>query len=196
VAIERDHHGVVPNTEPELRALPGVGEYTAAAVLAFAFGQRIAVLDTNVRRVIARAVSGQAAAPASLNNAERDLARSLLPRSHSAAAEWSIAIMEFGALICTARNPDCAHCPISSQCAWRAAGCPEPTESNSRRQAWAGTDRQCRGTVMAALRNSEKPVGRIDLNWHDAAQLERRLDSLLDDGLIDLTSEGRFELPN
>jgi len=196
VAIERDHQGVVPNTEPELRALPGVGEYTAAAVLAFAYGQRIAVLDTNVRRVIARAVSGKAAAPATLTNTERDLARSLLPRSDAAAAEWSIAIMEFGALICTARNPDCSQCPISTQCAWRAAGYPEPTHVSARRQAWADTDRQCRGSVMAALRHSEKPVGRTDLTWHDAAQLERCLDSLLDDGLIDLTREGRYELPN
>jgi A/G-specific adenine glycosylase len=118
------HGGEVPGSVPALRDLPGVGSYTAAAVASFAFGQRHAVLDTNVRRVLARLVRGTEPPPRSTTAAEVALAESLLPASPARAARWSVAVMELGALVCTAASPDCAACPVARRCAWRRAGSP------------------------------------------------------------------------
>ncbi len=98
--------GVVPDDEVTLRQLPGIGEYTAAAVAAFAFGRRAVVLDTNVRRVLARADGGQQWPAASPTRAERDRAAGLLPRDAATSARWNVALMELGALVCTARRPE------------------------------------------------------------------------------------------
>ena len=120
------HGGTVPADLDALRALPGIGSYTAAAVASFAFGQRHAVLDTNVRRVLARLVAGQpwAGTASSVSVAERRLAESLLPAEPAVAARWSVAVMELGALVCTAAGPRCGDCPVARECAWLAAGAP------------------------------------------------------------------------
>lgn len=195
VEITERHGGRVPDTYEELCALPGVGDYTAAAIASFAFGQRVVVLDTNVRRVFARAVGGVQHPSPSVTRAERDMATALLPESE--AATWAAATMELGALVCTARAPRCGDCPIADLCRWRAAGHPEHDGPPRRGQAWKGTDRQCRGRLMAVVREADGPVEKADLDrvWSDAAQRERCVDSLLDDGLLDLTEDGRFTLP-
>lgn len=178
--IIRDvHDGQVPNTMEALRALPGIGEYTASAVLAFAFGQPTAVLDTNVRRVIERAFGGTSTPAAHITNAERDRAASLV---EIGGAAWSAAAMELGALICTSRSPQCLACPIQNVCEWRGLGHPESRIETRKQARFEGSDRQARGFVMAALRLAS--VRQPDLAWPNAAQLERAITSLESDGLL------------
>ncbi|WP_022917140.1 A/G-specific adenine glycosylase [Ruania albidiflava] len=184
-AITTEHAGVVPEDEQTLRTLPGIGDYTAAAVAAFAYRHRAVVLDTNVRRVLARAVRGEALPPPSPRRSEGELAESLLPDDGATAARFSVAVMELGALVCTARSPGCQECPLLQQCAWVAAGRPEDPHAHRRRtQAWHGTDRQARGRVMAALREQDHLAAAdvADL-WPDARQRERILAALVADGL-------------
>lgn len=178
--------GAVPDTYDGLRALPGVGDYTAAAVLAFAFGQRSVVLDINVRRVIVRAFIGQGHPSAAASRAERDLAESLLP--HKDAARWNAAVMELGALVCTS-TPKCEDCPLRDCCRWRAQGSPEHPRPRQQPK-FAGSDRQARGVVMRALRSSAVPVRIDDITWPDPRQLQRAIDSLHEDGLIVSTRRG------
>jgi len=189
--------GEVPSTYDELRSLPGVGDYTAAAVLAFAFGRRAVVLDTNVRRVLARLVDGSERARPSVNAAERAVAASLLPDADGRAARWSLALMELGALVCTASSPACEACPVVASCAWVAGGRPAYDGPARTVQTFTGTDRQVRGLLMAVLRESATPVPKPDLDvvWADAVQRERALDSLVDDGLVDPLPDGRYALP-
>jgi A/G-specific adenine glycosylase len=196
-AIVERYDGAVPDSYDELITLPGVGDYTAAAVASFAFGKRHVVLDTNVRRVLARSAAGVEFPAPSVTRAERDLATSLLPAEARAAATWAVAAMELGALVCTARRPACDGCPVSDQCAWHTAGEP-PHEGPARRsQAWVSTDRQCRGRLMALLRDSDGPVHRrsLDEAWPDAEQRERCLASLQTDGLAELVAPDRYGLP-
>jgi A/G-specific adenine glycosylase len=196
-AIVERHGGDVPSSLQELRELPGVGDYTAAAVAAFAFGQRHAVLDTNVRRVLARAVRGIATPAPAPTVAERRMAESLLPANGSAAT-WSVAVMELGALVCTARSPQCHNCPIAASCAWRLAGFPADPGPVRPAQRWNGTDRQVRGRLMAVLREAEGDVAktRLDLSWpHDPQQRERALDGLIADGLVEPLAGGCYRLP-
>jgi A/G-specific adenine glycosylase len=196
-ALRDEHSGLVPDSYQALRALPGLGDYTAAAVAAFAFGRRVAVLDTNVRRVLARVVGGVAGPAVSLSRAERDRADALLPDDEPTAATWSVAVMELGALLCTARAPRCDGCPLRERCAWRLAGHPDATGPARRPQAFAGTDRQVRGRLMAVLRLAPGAVGRADLEpaWDDATQRERALAALVADGLV-VTADGRsYALP-
>ena len=189
--------GAVPSTYDELRSLPGVGDYTAAAVLAFAYGRRAVVLDTNVRRVLARLVDGSERARPSVNAAERALASSLLPDADARAARWSVALMELGALVCTASSPSCEVCPVVASCAWVTGGRPAYDGPARTAQRFTGTDRQVRGRLMAVLRESPTPVPKpgLDVVWADAVQRERALDSLIDDGLIDPLPDGRYALP-
>ena len=194
--ITAQHDGRVPTDEVALRALPGVGEYTAAAVLAFAYGQRIAVLDVNVRRVYARLFAGEAGPTGGITNNEREHATALLPPEPAQAALYSQAVMEFGALVCTARSPRCDDCPLAAQCAWLQAG--RPAGEARRRQAkFAGSDRQCRGAILAVVRAAVDPVPRSSLEaaWQDALRRERCLDSLLGDGLRAEHPDGSFALP-
>lgn len=196
-AIVDQHDGEVPTDEAALLALPGIGSYTAAAVLAFAFGRRSVVLDTNIRRVLARVVGGEALPSPSLTAAERSRAAALVPHDDSSAASWAASSMELGAVVCTARTPSCTACPVAALCAWRAAGYPADAHAARRRtQAWAGTDRQVRGKVMGALRAAHGPVPAtiVDHVWPDAAQLDRCLTGLLADGLIARTGE-EYHLP-
>jgi A/G-specific adenine glycosylase len=196
-AICERHGGVVPAEYDELRALPGIGDYTAAAVASFAYGRRHAVLDTNVRRVLARAVTGVQYPATSVSAAERALAVSLLPQEPSQAAAWAAASMELGALICTAKSPRCGACPLTELCAWRKAGSPEHTGPARKGQSYAGTDRQCRGALLAVLRAANEPVEADALfaAWDDEQQRGRALSSLLEDGLAVRTANNQYRLP-
>lgn len=159
VAIVERHGGEVPADREALLALPGVGSYTAAAISVFAFGLRETVIDTNIRRVHARAVSGKALPSRSLTAAETRLAEALMPADTPTSCLWNAATMELGALVCTAKSPSCQLCPVEDLCAWVAAGKPE-AEYTPKGQAWHGTDRQVRGAVMAVLRAAHEPVNR------------------------------------
>jgi A/G-specific adenine glycosylase len=184
--IRDQHGGEVPETYDELLALPGVGDYTAAAIAAFAFGQRQVVLDTNVRRVLTRSLSGVEFPSPSVTAAERALAAGVLPADETAAATWSVAVMELGALVCTASNPACHRCPVAHLCAWRLAGKPAYDGPPRKVQTYAGTDRQCRGRLLGVVRDSEGavPARRLDRAWADDVQRERALKSLIADGLL------------
>lgn len=186
-AITEKYDGVVPTTEEELRALPGIGSYTAAAVASFAHRRTAVVLDTNIRRVLARALAGTALPPPSPRKAESELAASLLPQDGAAAARWNAAVMELGALLCRARDPQCDQCPLAQHCAWLQAGRPADEHAHRRRtQAWHGTDRQARGRIMAAVRAQDflHAHDTVDL-WPHADQRVRVLTSLLADGLLE-----------
>lgn len=196
--IARDHAGRVPDDLETLRGLPGIGAYTAAAVAAFAYGKRSVVVDTNVRRVQARAVRGTALPAPALTAAESRLAEALVPADEARCARWNIAVMELGALVCTARAPACERCPITQGCAWRRAGYPPHDGPARRGQAWAGTDRQIRGALMAVLRRHETPVDRDVLlaAWaKEPERAQRCLDALIADGLAEPAGEDRFALP-
>jgi A/G-specific adenine glycosylase len=189
--VER-HSGEVPRELTQLLALPGIGDYTARAVLSFAYGQRHPVIDTNVRRLIARARHGVEDKAIPLSAVEE-----LLPPSPEEASVVSAAFMELGALVCTARSPRCADCPYVASCAWKKAGSPLPDKPFRRPQSYAGTDRQVRGLLLAVLRESAEPVPkqRLDVVWHDATQRERALASLVTDGLVTTSGGGVFSLP-
>jgi A/G-specific adenine glycosylase len=195
-ALVARHDGQVPDDLGALRDLPGVGEYTAAAVATFAYRRRVVVLDTNVRRVLARSQAGSAAAPAHLTRTERALAESLLPADPPTAARWSVALMELGALLCTASSPRCGACPLAPGCAWLAAGRPAPATPR-RGQPFTGTDRQVRGLLLGAVRDAPEPVpqARLDPLWSDDSQRSRALESLLADGLLERLDDGRLRLP-
>lgn len=219
-AILADHGGTVPATYDELLSLPGVGTYTAAAVAAFAFGRRETVVDTNIRRVHARLFGGSALPAPALTAAEMRRAVALLPTDDALSVRWNAAVMELGAVICTARAPVCDACPVRDACAWVAAGRPAP-EYVPKGQSWAGTDRQVRGAIVAVLRDADHPVPRsllmeapVDLRMGGPAtvltapagrstalgvlhglrapgeQLERALAGLLSDGLAEETGSG------
>ena len=212
IVTER-HGGIVPDDVDTLLALPGIGSYTAAAVASFAFGQRHAVLDTNVRRVLARLVAGQPRPRSAPSPAERRMAESLLPAEPAVAARWSVAVMELGALVCTAASPRCAGCPVARDCAWLAAGRPGAGDARAgagdaragagngrspgRTQRYDGTDRQCRGRLLAVLRDGDGPAtqAEFDAVWADRTQLARALDGLVADGLVDPLPDGRYALP-
>lgn len=197
VAIAEQHGGVVPDDVDALLALPGVGDYTARAVAVFAYGNRHPVVDTNIRRVIARAVEGQGEpGPPS---AKRDLAamEALLPRDRPAAAAFNAGMMELGALVCVARTPRCDVCPLAAACVWRAAGFPPyagPRKAVQKK--YEGSDRQVRGRILAELRAAHLPVTAAELEsvWPDAAQRDRALAGLLSDGLA-IADEGGYTLP-
>jgi len=196
VVIDTSYGGEVPSRLEDLLALPGVGAYTARAVAAFAHRQRHAVLDTNVRRVLARCLSGVADAGASVTTAEWALAESVLPADADTAATYSVAVMELGALVCTARTPACTACPLVERCAWRLAGYPPADGPGRRPQGYAGTDRQVRGRLLAVLRDAEGPVPPEALTavWADAVQRERSLAGLLEDGLAERRGDA-YSLP-
>ncbi len=192
--LAAEHGDEVPGDVEVLLGLPGIGDYTARAVACFAYGQRVPVVDTNVRRVVARAVHGRGEAG---NPATRDLreTEALLPTRVDRAAVFSAALMELGATVCTARTPDCTRCPLP-RCAWVTAGRPHQ-ESTRRTQKYEGTDRQARGRLLDVLRAAAEPVDRVrlDLAWtRDPGQRDRALDSLLVDGLVEQTGDGRFAL--
>ena len=195
VVIATEHADVVPDDVDVLLGLPGVGAYTARAVACFAYRKRVPVVDTNVRRVVARAIHGLADAGNPSTVRDHADVEALLPEG-AAAATFSAALMELGAMVCTARSPKCAICPLDV-CAWRDASYPVGNGPVRSAQRFAGTDRQVRGKLLDVLRASSVPVERpqLDVVWlTDTAQRDRALDSLLVDGLVEQTADGRFAL--
>lgn len=193
--IVHRHHGRVPDRLPDLLALPGVGEYTARAVAAFAYRQRHPVVDTNVRRLVARAVLGRSDGGTVTTRNDLVMVERLLPAEPAAATHASVAFMELGAVLCTARTPGCERCPLVAACAWRRAGGSVPPGPSRRPQRYAGTDRQVRGVLLAVLREEgDTPAARLDASWPDAEQRQRALASLLADGLVRATSHGCYAL--
>ena len=197
--ITTKHGGRVPDTVEELLALPGIGDYTARAVAAFAFELNVPVVDTNVRRVYRRAVEGKFLQGTASKKELADVA-TILPRTDG--PEFSAGIMELGALVCTATSPKCEICPLREICEWQRLGCPAPSEEElasvkKRVQKFIGTDRQVRGLIMDVLRQAREPVEKsaIDVVWPDAAQRSRALFSLIDDGLAEQDEKGYFHLP-
>lgn len=195
VEIRDRHAGAVPRDVDALLALTGIGAYTARAVAVFAYGERHPVVDTNTRRVLARAVDGrsQPGAPSVRDLAAMD---AVLPAQAEEAAVMNAATMELGATICLARVPRCGECPIADACAWRLAGHPDTGDNRRRQAAWEGSDRQARGAVLGTLRATAHavPLDRVAPDWPDAVQRERAIASLLADGLVEL-SEGQLRLP-
>ena len=197
-AIVVEHGGKVPRGEEALRSLPGIGEYTAAAVTAFAHHDRAVVVDTNIRRVLARSRSGKALPDRSYSAAERTLARHSLPGPTERSVAWNQAVMELGALVCTARSPRCEQCPlVEAGCAWYAAGRPPAADDTRRRQTFEGTDRQLRGQIMALLRGQD--VANAEqlkaLDTADPERVHRCIASLLRDGLAVRAGEDGLRLP-
>lgn len=201
VEIAEQHDDRVPADIEQLLALTGIGPYTARAVAAFAFGERHPVVDTNTRRVIARLVHGRAAAGMP---APRDLVdmEALLPEDPAAAALFNAAAMELGATVCTARAPRCDACPVAALCEWRGAGYPDNAPAKRPKQAkFAGSDRQVRGRIMAAVRATSGAIpvetalaAGAEGGRTDPAQARRAYDSLIADGLL-IESEGSARLP-
>ncbi|CAB4666342.1 MAG: hypothetical protein F2649_01285 [Actinobacteria bacterium] len=191
--IARDFNNEVPENEEVLRSLPGIGDYTAAAISAFAFGTNTLVMDVNIRRVLVRVLDGKEHPTSSPTVRERESRLSILPRVN--ADNWAAATMELGALICTSKNPSCNDCPVISQCKWRKNGYPQ-TELVRKSQDWHGTDRKCRGTVVQALRENESlTLSAIKKLWPEESQVEKALETLLADHLIEEHSRSRFRLP-
>ncbi|WP_407666850.1 HhH-GPD family protein [Nakamurella alba] len=197
-AITVDHGGTVPDSVETLLTLPGVGEYTARAIAAFAFGARTPVIDTNVRRVLSRVERGVDSIREPATAADRRELETLLPAEPAVAARFSAAVMELGALVCSAANPRCADCPLADRCAWHLAGHPAAVARRAV-QTWHGTDRQVRGRMMALVRADHGAVARALLLavTDDAVQATRSLDSLVADGLLVTVDGGRaYALPD
>lgn len=193
--IAETHSGSVPDTLDDLLALPGVGPYTARAVLVFAFDRDVGVVDTNVARVLAR-WKGRP-----LDRAEvQDLADEFVPNGRS--WEWNQGLFDLGATVCTARNPRCDDCPVRAWCAWRGEG-EDPAVgtagTGSRQSRFEGSDRQGRGRLVDALRRAPVPddpdalaavMGWLD----DAARAQQVAATLVDDGLA-VIGNGCYRLP-
>jgi A/G-specific adenine glycosylase len=191
--ISTQYKGRIPETESELRELPGVGDYTSAAIIAFAFEGRSLVLDINIRRVFARVIDGVEVPTSAPTKSERHEREKLIPSRNPHV--WAAATMELGALICTAKNPQCGQCPLADQCIWRSLDYPL-SDQPKRTQSWHGTDRQCRGVIVQALREnpalSKKEIMQL---WDVPSQVEKALLTLLEDGLVVAQKGQRFSLP-
>ncbi len=191
--ISKEFNNEVPRDVHTLQKLPGIGEYTAAAIAAFAFQARTLVLDINIRRVFARAIDGVEHPKLTPTSAEKTARLTLVPEE--SAHMWAAATMELGALVCTSKNPLCDLCPVITQCNWRIKGYPK-MQSTRKTQAWHGSDRKCRGTILQALRESESLTERALKNlWPDQSQVEKALKTLLEDQLIQSISRNLYRLP-
>lgn len=191
--ITQNLKGNIPQSEAELRKLPGIGEYTAAAIAAFAFEKRSLVLDINIRRLFARLFDGVETPTQSATKIEKSRYEELIPKKDPHL--WAAATMELGAVICTSQSPKCGICPVAHVCTWRSLDYPK-SDVVKRRQSWHGTDRQCRGTIVQALRENEVLTkSQITQLWDVPSQLEKALLTLLDDGLIESRGKNKFSLP-
>jgi A/G-specific adenine glycosylase len=191
--ITQNFKGKIPEDEAELRALPGIGEYTAAAITAFAFEKRSLVLDINIRRLFARLFDGVETPKQTATKVEKSRYEELIPKKDPHL--WAAATMELGAVICTSQSPKCGICPVAHVCTWRSLDYPK-SDVDKRRQSWHGTDRQCRGTIVQALRENEVLTkSQITQLWDVPSQLEKALLTLLDDGLIESRGKNKFSLP-
>lgn len=184
ILMRDSHGGRVPRDRDDLLALPGVGEYTANAVASFAFAEPVTVLDTNVGRVLARAVANSPLTRA----AARALGDEVRAAQPSAAFNQSL--LDLGAQFCRA-TPRCENCPVAAACRWRREGGPDPAPTSaavSRPQAaYAGSDRQLRGRILARLESRPSPT-QFAAHFADVepVRLEAALCSLARDGLVDL----------
>lgn len=199
VAIADEHDDVVPDDVDALLALPGIGDYTARAVAVFAYGRRHPVVDTNVRRVIARAIAGAAEPGPPRTKPDLAAMEALLPEELEQAAAFNAGMMELGAIVCTARAPRCDDCPIRELCRWRAEGYPDydgPVKAKQKR--FEGSDRQVRGLILAELRAAHGPVTAAEIRsvWPDAEQRDRALAGLLADGLATGSDPDGYLLPH
>ena len=191
--ISTQYKGRIPDTQSELRELPGIGDYTSAAIIAFAFDGRSLVLDINIRRLFARVIDGVEVPTAAPTKSERQDREKLIPAKNPHV--WAAATMELGALICTAKNPKCGQCPLADQCIWRSLDFPL-SDQPKRTQSWHGTDRQCRGVIVQALReNPSLAKKEIMQLWDVPSQVEKALLTLLEDGLLVEQKGHRFSLP-
>ena len=191
--ISTQYKGRIPKTQSELRELPGIGDYTSAAIIAFAFDGRSLVLDINIRRLFARVIDGVEVPTAAPTKSERQEREELIPSKNPHV--WAAATMELGALICTAKNPKCGQCPLADQCIWRSLDYPL-SDQPKRTQSWHGTDRQCRGVIVQALReNPALKKSEIKQLWDVPSQVEKALLTLLEDGLVVEQKGQRFSLP-
>ena len=192
--IAEDFNNIVPDDQETLQLLPGIGEYTAAAIAAFAFEQRSLVMDINIRRLLVRAVDGEEHPKPAPTAKEKARRLAILPNKN--AHVWAAATMELGALICTAQKPKCEICPVADSCKWRSLNYPQ-SDQPKRTQAWNGTDRQCRGIIVQALRENdsltEKEIKKL---WVLESQVEKALETLLADGLITQSARNKYSLPN
>jgi len=181
----------VPRSIEDLRTLPGVGEYTAAAIASFAYNESALVMDINIRRFFARSIDGVESPTQAPSQVERKIRAELIPNN---GALWAAATMELGALVCTARTPACNECPVILSCAWRKAGYPK-SDLAKRTQSWTGTDRQCRGVIVQHLREEKSATKSALMKlWSDSDQAERALKSLIADHLIEATGRSSFKL--
>jgi A/G-specific adenine glycosylase len=208
VVMVADHEGAVPRDDTALRALPGVGPYTARAVRTFAFGDDVAAVDTNAVRVMARAVAGT---PLAVREATA-IGDRLVPVGESWA--FNQAMFDLGATVCTAARPDCTHCPLRRQCVWRRAAAVATAEAapgagkdnvvdpwrsspTARPQStFVGSERQGRGRLVRALRQGGVP--RSDLaeacGWpDDPARAERVATAVVAEGFAAWSGGGRGE---
>ena len=193
-ALER--FGRIPLDEAKLRSLPGVGPYTAAAVACFAGGRRTAALDTNVARVVARALRGEARAKAPYGTELRESAEAWLPARGARAHQ--LAVMDLGAMVCKASSPACEACPLAQDCAWLAAGRPEPRAALPRGTTvpFESTARFARGRIVAMLADgSPLTAGEVAarLPKEHRAACEGYLEALARDGIVS-RREGRWGL--
>ncbi|MBW4032263.1 MAG: A/G-specific adenine glycosylase [Acidobacteria bacterium] len=196
--IAAQHANRVPSDVEELLTLPGVGPYTARAVAAFAYGVRTPVVDTNVRRVLARAIGGQAEPGPPHTRRDLDDMAALLPLDAERARLSNAGAMELGQTVCTARSPRCEECPLVASCAWRAAGYPDYEGPRAARQKkYEGSDRQVRGLILRELRAADIPVpgAALEYVWPDAAQRDRALAGLRRDGLVTGDPVDGYTLP-
>ena len=190
-AIVERHAGDVPRDLESLMALPGIGPYTARAILAFAFDDDAAVVDTNVARVISR-IEGRSLKP----RESQEIADNWLPRGF--ARDWNQVVMDFGATVCNSRAPRCEECPVRSHCAWRGEG-DDPartTAFTSRPQGrFEGSDRQARGRLMARLAKGHVPLHAVAeaMQVDDAVRATRLATALVDEGLVELI-DGNYRL--
>ena len=192
--IAEDFNNEVPEDELTLQQLPGIGEYTAAAIAAFAFDQRTLVMDVNIRRVLTRVIDGNEHPKPAPSNREKARRLILLPEEN--AHIWAAATMELGAIVCTSKNPKCELCPVISACNWRKNGYPK-SDLIRKSQDWHGTDRKCRGTIVQALRENESLTeNAIKKLWPEESQVEKALKTLQEDLLIEAISRKRYRLPS
>lgn len=192
-AMER-HAGVLPTTVHDLRALPGIGPYTASAVACFAAGARVPVLDTNIARVVARALLGVANQKAASASELAAAGASFLPEE--GARDHNLALMDLGALVCTSRAPTCDVCPLAANCTWRLRGKPAAVATGRPAPKFEETARFARGRIVAALREHPAlPAAEIAarLPERHAAELARYLFALEADGLIE-QDDGLWQL--
>jgi A/G-specific adenine glycosylase len=198
VRIVADHGGRLPADLGQLLALPGIGPYTARAVLAFAFEEPVGVLDTNAARVLARAAAGRPLRPV---EAQR-LADALVPAGRAWA--YNQAVLDLGATVCTSRRPACGSCPLARRCAWGRRGwsAPDPAVgtagASTGQSTFPGSDRQGRGRLVDALRRGPVPAPELagTAGWPDEPDRARRVAAtLVADGLAVIDGTGDLRLP-